>query len=186
MEGWLSWLWQARQCLGSSGSRTSSGTTSFPHSRAFPAHLVLLVTSAFSARQFWSYDLSASVFAFPKMRNQSLRPCCCLPSASSRCVQEAGTALPAKGGLRALTSVTQQLVTNVLRRYGSVPHRRGQSWRVAWLRLVLCGLLQAARMLPHYPSIPWLPVITRCLSSSALIGCSSGYLHRICTAWRAT
>lgn len=36
------------------------------------------------------------------------------------------------------------------------------------------------------PRAPLAAVITRCLSSSALIGCSSGYLRRICTARRAT
>lgn len=65
-----------------------------------------------------------------------------------------------------------------------VPIQRG--WSMALLWLALRGLLQALGMLPRYPRLPWLPVTTRCLSSSALIGCSPGYLRRICTAREAT
>lgn len=80
----------------------------FHHSRAFPAHLVLLVPSAFSAGWLRSYETLGSGFCAPEKSDRPLAGCCWPPPASPWVVGEAGTVLPAQGGLRAWMSVTQQ------------------------------------------------------------------------------
>lgn len=156
----------------------------FHRSRAFPAHLVLLVPSAFSARRLWSYETLGSGFCAPEKSSQPLAVCCRPPPASPWVTGEAGTVLPAQGGLRAWLSVTRQPATSISgRRTWCCAEGVGAGARPRW---ALRGLLQAAWVLPRCLGLPWLPVIARCPSPCALIGFSRGYLRRMCTARRAT
>lgn len=95
---------------------------------------------------------------FPQNASQPLGARGQWPPASPLCAREAGAALPAKGALEVLVLVTRWLVAHVSRRGTSALHRRGRSWgSAARLRLVPCGLPQAAQRLPRFPRLPRLP-----------------------------
>lgn len=71
----------------------------FHRSRAFPAHLVLLVPSAFSAGRLQSYETLGSGFCAPEKSDRPFAGCCQPPPASPWDFGEAGTCTGRAQGL---------------------------------------------------------------------------------------